>query len=119
MRDAVRGFYDDLAVDYHLLFPDWRASSARQAAALDAVVTTELGALPPGAKARHVLDAAAGVGTQLLGLAALGVPLHRQRPLGGSPDVPDQRRASATCRSPAWWRATCAPCLSPTPRSTS
>ena len=31
-------FYDRLAPFYHLIFPDWEASIARQAAALDAVI---------------------------------------------------------------------------------
>ncbi|MBW3569473.1 MAG: class I SAM-dependent methyltransferase [Gemmatimonadetes bacterium] len=61
-------FYDALAPFYHLIFPDWDASIARQAAALDEVIRTELGA---GA-ARTLLDAACGIGTQALGLAALG-----------------------------------------------
>ena len=68
----VRAFYDDLAPDYRLLFPDWRASSARQAAALDRVIEAELGPAAPAGPARRLLDAAAGVGTQLLSLAALG-----------------------------------------------
>lgn len=59
-------FYDELAPWYHLIFEDWERSSARQADALAGV----LGRWPmPG---RLLLDAAAGVGTQTLGLAALG-----------------------------------------------
>jgi glycine/sarcosine N-methyltransferase len=60
--DGVRRFYDDLAEDYERIYADWAASSRRQAAALEALI-------PPGG---FVLDCAAGVGTQLLGLAALG-----------------------------------------------
>jgi glycine/sarcosine N-methyltransferase len=60
--DEVRRFYDDLAEDYERNYADWAASSRRQAQALDAL-------LPAGA---FVLDCAAGIGTQLLGLAALG-----------------------------------------------
>jgi SAM-dependent methyltransferase len=59
-------FYDALAPFYHLIFPDWDASIARQAAALDAVLRAEAG------EARTVLDVACGIGTQSLGLAALG-----------------------------------------------
>ncbi|WP_406444403.1 hypothetical protein OHB14_36300 [Streptomyces sp. NBC_01613] len=33
--DSTRDFYDDLAPDYHLIFPDWDASMRRQAAAQD------------------------------------------------------------------------------------
>lgn len=64
---STQDFYDDLAPFYHLVYPDWAASVARQGAALDAVIRAELG---PGA--RTVLDVAAGIGTQALGLAALG-----------------------------------------------
>jgi glycine/sarcosine N-methyltransferase len=59
---GVRRFYDDLAEDYERVYADWAASSLRQAQALDAL-------LPTGA---FVLDCAAGIGTQLLGLAGLG-----------------------------------------------
>lgn len=65
--DSTRDFYDALAPFYHLLFPDWEASIARQGAALDAVIRAEA-----GSDARTVLDVAAGIGTQALGLAALG-----------------------------------------------
>jgi glycine/sarcosine N-methyltransferase len=61
------GFYDELAADYHRIFPDWEASSARQGDALHAVISREIG---PGPHA--ILDCAAGIGTQLLGLAAHG-----------------------------------------------
>lgn len=60
-------FYDELAPFYHLLYPDWAASVERQGAALDALLR-ELG-VTPGAP---VLDAACGIGTQTLGLAARG-----------------------------------------------
>ncbi|HET7460624.1 MAG TPA: class I SAM-dependent methyltransferase [Longimicrobium sp.] len=60
-------FYDRLAPFYHLIFPDWDASIARQARALDAVIRARLGDGP-----RHVLDVSCGIGTQALGMAALG-----------------------------------------------
>lgn len=63
---ATEDFYDALAPFYHLIYPDWEASQARQAAALDAVIRAEVG------EARTVLDVACGIGTQALGLAALG-----------------------------------------------
>lgn len=63
---STRDFYDALAPYYHLVYPDWEASIARQARALDAVIRAE------AAGARTVLDVAAGIGTQSLGLAALG-----------------------------------------------
>jgi len=55
-------FYDDLADEYHLIFADWEASIARQAAILRGLL----------GDARTVLDAACGIGTQALGLAAAG-----------------------------------------------
>jgi SAM-dependent methyltransferase len=64
---TVEAFYDELAPFYHLLFPDWEASSRRQAAALDALIRERFG------EARlDILDVACGIGTQALGLAALG-----------------------------------------------
>ncbi|MFG2373232.1 class I SAM-dependent methyltransferase [Streptomyces sp. NPDC048504] len=64
---SVRDFYDALAADYHLIFPDWDASMARQAAALDGVVRARLGAGP-----HQVLDCSCGIGTQSIGLAGVG-----------------------------------------------
>jgi len=60
-------FYDRLAPYYHLLYPNWEASSARQSRGL-AEVLSEFG-VPPGST---LLDAACGIGTQALGLAQLG-----------------------------------------------
>ena len=63
-------FYDELAPFYHLLYPDWEASVARQGAALDALLRAS--GVAPGAP---VLDAACGIGTQTLGLAVRGYAL--------------------------------------------
>jgi SAM-dependent methyltransferase len=60
-------FYDELAPFYHLVYPDWEASVARQSAALDALLGQLCGEGPLA-----VLDAACGIGTQALGLAARG-----------------------------------------------
>jgi SAM-dependent methyltransferase len=64
---SAADFYDALAPAYHLNYADWEASIARQAAALHAVLGAR--GVAPGST---VLDAACGVGTQSLGLAALG-----------------------------------------------
>lgn len=61
------GSYDALAPFYHLLYPDWEGSMARQAAALDDVIRQKW-----GGGVHSVLDAACGIGTQSLGLAARG-----------------------------------------------
>ncbi|MFI6101559.1 methyltransferase domain-containing protein [Lentzea sp. NPDC051213] len=55
-------FYDGLAGTYDLMFPDWDASMARQAAQLAEFI-------PAGAR---VLDCACGIGTQAIGLAMRG-----------------------------------------------
>ncbi|MFJ6481190.1 MULTISPECIES: class I SAM-dependent methyltransferase [unclassified Streptomyces] len=63
----TRAFYDELADRYDLIYADWEASTARQGRALDALLTAALGPGP-----HTVLDNACGIGTQSLGLAALG-----------------------------------------------
>jgi SAM-dependent methyltransferase len=63
----VRAFYDALAPWYHLVYQDWEASIGRQSRALSSLLASEW-----GPAARRVLDAAVGIGTQALGLAALG-----------------------------------------------
>jgi SAM-dependent methyltransferase len=67
MPTSTETFYDALAPFYHLIYGDWEEGIRRQGAALDAVLRAEL-----GEGARQVLDVAAGIGTQSLGLAALG-----------------------------------------------
>ena len=64
---SVRAFYDELAPVYHLLYEDWDASIARQGRALAVLIGEQW-----GAAACTVLDAAVGIGTQALGLLALG-----------------------------------------------
>ncbi|MBO1419819.1 class I SAM-dependent methyltransferase [Streptomyces sp. FH025] len=66
-RSELGRFYDDFADGYHLLYADWNASLARQGAALDALIRARLGEGPA-----EVLDCACGIGTQAIGLAALG-----------------------------------------------
>lgn len=60
-------FYDSLATDYHLIFPDWWAAAERHAAIIESVLRRE-GVGPPG----PVLDCSCGIGTQALSLAARG-----------------------------------------------
>ena len=59
--------YDEIATLYHLVYPDWDAAIAQQAAALDAIIRQHVGPPP-----RSILDVSCGIGTQALGLAALG-----------------------------------------------
>ena len=59
--------YDDLAASYHLIFENWDASIARQAAILGPLIESACG------KSRaRILDAACGIGTQAIGLALRG-----------------------------------------------
>jgi SAM-dependent methyltransferase len=66
MSDAAP-FYDRLAPYYHLLYGDWEASVARQGAALAQLLDAH--GVRPG---DPILDAACGIGTQTIGLAASG-----------------------------------------------
>jgi len=68
MAVTVGEFYDELAGSYHLMFEDWEASMARQAAVLGPILERECG---PATQLR-ILDCACGIGTQALGLAKLG-----------------------------------------------
>lgn len=87
---SARDFYDALAPFYHLNYADWEASVARQAEALGAVLR-EHGVPAPAA----VLDAACGIGTQALGLAALG---YRVTGSDLSPGAVERARAEAARR---------------------
>ena len=69
----TKEFYDDLASYYHLIFENWDASMARQGDALVGVIERELGQSAP--IVARILDAACGIGTQTLPLAARGFRL--------------------------------------------
>ncbi|MBQ7473452.1 MAG: class I SAM-dependent methyltransferase [Oscillospiraceae bacterium] len=68
--DIIQTFYDDMASQYDKLFLDWTASTREQAGVLDKL----FGAYGFDKTAR-VLDCACGIGTQTIGLAALGYAL--------------------------------------------
>jgi len=59
--------YDEIAAAYHLVYADWNVAIAQQASALDAIIREHVGPPP-----RSVLDVSCGIGTQALGLAAIG-----------------------------------------------
>ena len=65
--DDPEAFYDALAPYYHFIYADWEASIERQSTGLSTVLG-EFG-VPAGAR---ILDAAAGIGTQTIGLASRG-----------------------------------------------
>lgn len=88
---SVRAFYDGLAEDYHLIYPDWSASVERQGAALDGVIRTASGTSGP----LDILDCSCGIGTQALGLAARG---HRVTGSDLSPGSAARARAESVRR---------------------
>lgn len=65
--NSVQSFYDALAESFHLIFEDWPRSIERQADALTGVLSERW-----GLQSGLLLDVAAGIGTQSLGLAARG-----------------------------------------------
>lgn len=65
---SAQRFYDELADDYHLIYPDWSLSVSRQGSALDALVRGHLRHAEP----LDVLDCSCGIGTQAIGLAEHG-----------------------------------------------
>lgn len=65
--DITQTFYDSLASQYDKLFLDWNATTHEQAMILDRIFRDN--GFDPSAS---VLDCACGIGTQSIGLAALG-----------------------------------------------
>jgi glycine/sarcosine N-methyltransferase len=59
--------YDEICELYHLVYDDWEAAIAQQAQALDGLFG-RLGVVRPA----KLLDVSCGIGTQAIGLAALG-----------------------------------------------
>ncbi len=83
-------FYDDLAADYHLLFDDWYEAVRRQGTVLHRLL---------GGGQLRILDVSCGIGTQSLGLAALG---HAVTGRDASPaSVTRARREANTLGVPA------------------
>jgi SAM-dependent methyltransferase len=64
--EEPQAFYDELAELFHLVYEDWERSVERQGEALAGIVRERW------RPAVRVLDAACGIGTQALGLAARG-----------------------------------------------
>ena len=63
---STEQFYDALAESYHTLYPDWRREASTQGRSLDRLI----GRWHHGGV--DVADVACGIGTQVIGLAALG-----------------------------------------------
>ena len=60
-------FYDNMASQYDKLFLDWQATTQEQALILDRLFVEN-----GFNKSAHLLDCACGIGTQTIGLAAIG-----------------------------------------------
>jgi SAM-dependent methyltransferase len=86
---SAQDFYDQLAEDYHLIYPDWSASVSRQGGALDALAREYLDRAEP----LDVLDCSCGIGTQAIGLAERG-----HRVVAGDLSPSAARRAGAEAR---------------------
>ena len=65
--DITQSFYDNMAAQYDKLFLDWQATTHEQALILDKIFKDS-----GFNTAAHILDCACGIGTQAIGLAALG-----------------------------------------------
>ncbi len=65
--NIIQTFYDDMASQYDKLFQDWQATTQEQAVILDRIFQKN-----GFDQSAHVLDCACGIGTQAIGLAALG-----------------------------------------------
>lgn len=87
--DINQTFYNDLAPQYDKLFADWEDATKEQAEILDRLFREygfDLNA--------RVLDCACGIGTQAVGLAALGYPVTAS-------DLSDEELAEAEKRASA------------------
>lgn len=65
--DITQNFYDQMADDYDKLFSDWQAAVREQAIILDGLFAGY-----GFDRTARILDCACGIGTQAIGLAALG-----------------------------------------------
>ena len=65
--DITQTFYDNLSTQYDKLFLDWQTTTHEQAAILSKLIA-DIGF----DKRARILDCACGIGTQAIGLAALG-----------------------------------------------
>ena len=65
--DITQSFYDDMASQYEKLFLDWQSTTREQAVMLEGIFKNH-----GFDRKAHILDCACGIGTQSIGLAALG-----------------------------------------------
>ena len=79
----VQTFYDNMASHYDKLFADWQATTREQAVILDKLFC-DYGF----DSSAHILDCACGIGTQSIGLAAMGYDVT-----GSDLSVPELKEA--------------------------
>ena len=85
--DITQTFYDSMASEYDKLFEDWNAATHEQAVILDRIFRDN-----GFDTAASVLDCACGIGTQSIGLAALGYSVTAS-------DISDAELAEAAKRA--------------------
>ncbi|MYM61799.1 class I SAM-dependent methyltransferase [Pseudomaricurvus sp. HS19] len=83
-------FYNQLSPFYHLIYPDWDASVELQGRQLSEFISSRV-----EGEATSILDVACGIGTQSLGLAALGYAVTAS---DLSPGAVDRGRREAALR---------------------
>ena len=85
--DITQTFYDNLASQYDKLFLDWQSTTREQAVILNRLFQEN--GFDASAK---VLDCACGIGTQAIGLAAMGYSV-------AASDISDGELAEAAARA--------------------
>ena len=85
--DITQTFYDSMASQYDKLFEDWQTTTQQQAEILEHIFR-ESGF----DRSAHILDCACGIGTQSIGLAALGYDVMAS-------DISEGELAEAQCRA--------------------
>ena len=85
--NITQTFYDNLATQYDKLFLDWQAATQKQA-----VILQKLFQKNGFEKTARILDCACGIGTQAIGLAALGYQVTAS-------DISDGELAEAIARA--------------------
>ena len=87
--DITQTFYNNLAPQYDKLFRDWQAATSEQAVILNGIFADN-----GFDKTARVLDWACGIGTQAIGLAAIGYDVTAS-------DISDRELAEAAGRAEA------------------
>jgi SAM-dependent methyltransferase len=88
-------FYDRLATQYDKLFLDWEATTQEQAVILDRLFRNY-----GFDQSAHILDCACGIGTQAIGLAAMGYDITASDISGGALAEARARAAKHNVRIP-------------------